>query len=649
VISLTELSVTKMNGCGNTYGIIEDLDGKLEDQLVGYSRLAKAVSDKVYGVWSDGILVVQNGEKTKYRMRVFNPDGSEAEMCGNGIRMFARYLYDKKMTKEKEFPVETYDGSIVVVPRLNLRKGKFESVTVDMGKGQISERNKPIDVLGANFLGHCISVGNPHYVTFHEEASEQMAKKYGPSIENHPDFQPERTNVEFAKIVFPNWIDLFVWERGAGFTQACGTGASVDLYREYSQGGRVPVYVYNLNRIGDNLDNFRNTISKHADRRTSIHYAMKANFNEAILEYFRRRGACIDAVSPREVESAVGIGFPPEKVLYTPVMPSDKDMERVLKRGVGITIDSVDHLEKLRQLRPKFGYSHPGISFRCDPGIHGAGQGWGTMTAGREVEHDGKVTKIKFSVPYNDILEMYKRAKDYGFEPVGIHFHVGSNWKTDEEVNDYLAVLDRILLISQYITRDLGYHLRFLDVGGGPGIRYKEGEPEFPLDKYAKETFERIKKFGIDFEEIKFEPGRSLVGDAGLMEAEVNTIKNRYTDIIVGVNAGFDDLARVAMYGAHHEIINCNKVDAPTHLHLPMTVGGNLCETGDVFTQVERLMAMPENKDILAFHNAGAYGFSMSSYYNLSEPPIEVVIENKKVKEVIETQVKRKRKAFPLS
>ena len=247
MIFLTDVYVTRMHGCWNKYGVVEDLNGELEQELDGvggYSELARAACDTAfYGLCSDkhdldGILVVQYGNTTGYRMRIFNPDGSEAEMCGNGIRIFARYLYDNGMLYELKFPVEVHDGKRKVVPEINLNnEGEFESATVDMKKGKLLGKH-PISIDGHVFRGCSVSIGNPHYVIFTDKASEQMARKYGPRIEKHPDFQ-NRTNVEFAKVIFDDsdsWIDLYVWERGAGFTQACGTGACATAFAAYKEG-----------------------------------------------------------------------------------------------------------------------------------------------------------------------------------------------------------------------------------------------------------------------------------------------------------------------------------------------------------------------------------------------------------------------------
>ena len=239
-----KIFVTKMEGCGNSYGIIEDLDRRLSKKI-DYSILVKTVSHPIYGLNTDGILVLNRGKRTRYRMRIFNPDGSEAEMCGNGIRLMSRYLYEQGFVKKKKFLIETHQGEIIVTPELKIKKGKVSSVEVKIGEGKILGR-KTLKFKGKKISGTKISVGNPHFVIFTNESSEKLCRHYGPLIENHREFFPQRTNVEFAKIVSENEIKLWVWERGAGFTLACGTGACATAFSAYKQGkieNQIKVYL----------------------------------------------------------------------------------------------------------------------------------------------------------------------------------------------------------------------------------------------------------------------------------------------------------------------------------------------------------------------------------------------------------------------
>ncbi len=219
------IPITKMHGIGNVYVIIEDVDRKLEPM---YPDIAKAISDKSFGVGSDGILVLNKGAQARFRMRIFNPDGSEAEMCGNGIRIFARYLFDKNLIgRDAEIEV----GKRILRPRIN----DDMSVTVGIGKGQLLER-VAVAVSNKTFCGLSVSVGNPHLVIFSdsEEEAAQDAKNYGVQIENHKMF-PNRTNVEFAYIKNRDFISVHVWERGAGLTLACGSGASATAFAAFKE------------------------------------------------------------------------------------------------------------------------------------------------------------------------------------------------------------------------------------------------------------------------------------------------------------------------------------------------------------------------------------------------------------------------------
>ena len=220
------MQITKMHGIGNSYIVIEDLKGSLKSR---YSTLAKKLSDKSFGVGSDGILVVSKGKLAKYWMRVFNPDGSEAEMCGNGIRIFTRYLFDKKMIgKEATIEVGGSRGGKIVKTKII---GNI--VTVDMGKCEIIG-TKTIEAGGKKFDGISVSVGNPHFVIFskNSEEAKENSQKYGSSIENHTSFR-NRTNVEFVSPKGKEELNVYVWERGAGATLACGTGACASAFAAY--------------------------------------------------------------------------------------------------------------------------------------------------------------------------------------------------------------------------------------------------------------------------------------------------------------------------------------------------------------------------------------------------------------------------------
>lgn len=387
--------------------------------------------------------------------------------------------------------------------------------------------------------------------------------------------------------------------------------SAIELAKQHG----TPIFVYNLKRVADNYNRFYGAQQKLADRRFKILYAMKANCNESILKALAERTAGIDAVSPGEVERVADF-FPPKDILFTGVSVSDEDLNRVIKVGALVNVDSFSQLEKLKGLGTK-GLE---ISFRVDVGVEGAGGNWKTVTAGKE-SHG---VPIKFGIPDYDILRAYKTAIEYGFRPVGIQMHIGSQW-LGEELDEFFLAVDKLLEKAKEVNRVLGCALEFVDFGGGPGIRYKQSDNEFPLERYAQGVWQRVKNSGLGFKKVMFEPGRFIVGDAGVLLCKVTMVKERYGETIVGVNTGFNHIIRPALYGAYHEIINCREGRGNLGPVSQVTVAGNLCETGDVLA-AKREMPIPQEGDVLAFHNAGAYCSSMASCYNLRELPQEVII-----------------------
>ena len=215
-----EISASKLHGLGNAYVVIEDLARKLEKR---YPEIAKGISNMSFGIGSDGILVVNRGKLARYRMRVFNPDGGEAEMSGNGARIFAIYLYDRKMISRKaEIEVGGRKGGKLISVAVEGRN----HVTVDFGKGMIIG-SKSVVAKGKRFSGTHVDVGNPHFIIFDgsDDAARVHAKEYGNAIERHAAFKPNGVNVEFAHVRNRHNITLHVWERGTGITLACGSGA----------------------------------------------------------------------------------------------------------------------------------------------------------------------------------------------------------------------------------------------------------------------------------------------------------------------------------------------------------------------------------------------------------------------------------------
>ncbi|MGN1300009.1 MAG: diaminopimelate epimerase [Clostridia bacterium] len=224
---------TKMHGLGNDYVYIDVTKEKIPDDI---SEFAKIISDRHFGVGSDGLILICPSDRCDFKMKMYNMDGSEAQMCGNGIRCVGKYVYDKGLTKKNIITIETLAGDKTL--NLNIENGKVSTVKVDMGEPILEPKKIPVDVKTKNnvvkdllikasdktFNFTCVSMGNPHAVTVVNDIEKFDVEKYGSILEKDIHF-PERANIEFIEIINQRTIKMRVWERGAGETFACGTGA----------------------------------------------------------------------------------------------------------------------------------------------------------------------------------------------------------------------------------------------------------------------------------------------------------------------------------------------------------------------------------------------------------------------------------------
>lgn len=214
------MKFTKMQGIGNDYVYINCFEETVTDP----SKLAIAISDRHFGVGSDGLVLIKPSDTADCRMQMFNADGSEGAMCGNAIRCVGKYVYDHGIVPKTRICVETKSGLRSL--DMEAENGKIVRVTVDMGEPEItSQVPEPIAVDGKEYEFTGISVGNPHAVYFMDEIDSLDLEKIGPSFENHPRF-PDRVNTEFVRLIDRIHIQMRVWERGSGETWACGTGAT---------------------------------------------------------------------------------------------------------------------------------------------------------------------------------------------------------------------------------------------------------------------------------------------------------------------------------------------------------------------------------------------------------------------------------------
>jgi diaminopimelate epimerase len=234
----------KMHGLGNDYIVIDEFS----EELIPEEQKAEVVSElctRGFSIGADGVIFVAPSNIADIKFRIFNSDGSEAEMCGNGIRCFGKYVYENDVLKEKKMSVETLGGIKELI--LNVERNIVTSLRVDMGKATFKTKDIPIiseedefidqelEVDGESVKLTAVNVGNPHAVIFTENLEGVALDHLGPLIENHESF-PERTNVHFVNIVSPNEVEMLTWERGAGFTLACGTGATSTVIAGYKLG-----------------------------------------------------------------------------------------------------------------------------------------------------------------------------------------------------------------------------------------------------------------------------------------------------------------------------------------------------------------------------------------------------------------------------
>lgn len=224
------MKFTKMQGIGNDYVYVNCFEETVADP----ERVSEIISDRHFGIGADGLVLIMPSDKADFRMRMFNADGSEGNMCGNATRCIGKFVYDNHLTDKTSITLETRSG----IKKLTLypENGRVKTVLVDMGKAVLKPADIPMNVSGDTFINKpitvdgkevfitAVSMGNPHAVTYVEDVDSLELEKIGPSFENHPLF-PERVNTEFIKILDESAMQMRVWERGSGETWACGTGA----------------------------------------------------------------------------------------------------------------------------------------------------------------------------------------------------------------------------------------------------------------------------------------------------------------------------------------------------------------------------------------------------------------------------------------
>ena len=334
-------------------------------------------------------------------------------------------------------------------------------------------------------------------------------------------------------------------------------------------------------------------------------FAVKANSNLGVLNVLARIGAGFDIVSRGELERVLAAGGQPQKIVFSGVGKSRDDMRRALQVGVHcFNVESTDELERLQQIAAELNVQAP-ISLRVNPDVD----------AGTHPYISTGLKENKFGIAISDAEAVYARAAALpNLQILGVDCHIGSQLTT---LPPFLDALDRLLaLIDRLATRDI--HIRHLDLGGGLGVQYRDEKPPLAGD-YIAAVRERIAGRALA---LVFEPGRSIVANAGVLLTRVEYLKHTEHKDFAIVDAAMNDLIRPALYQAWMDVVAVQPRDAVAR---PYDIVGPICETGD-FLAKDRELALAEG-DLLAICSAGAYGFVMSSNYNTRGRAAEVLVD----------------------
>jgi diaminopimelate decarboxylase len=362
----------------------------------------------------------------------------------------------------------------------------------------------------------------------------------------------------------------------------------------------TPVFLYNVNKVLSNYKKIKETFSKYApdEIEPRVYYAMKANGHREILMALKNLNAFIDTTSINEVKLALELGYEPKYIIFTGINFGLDNFEYLAKSGVLINVDSFSQITRLEEFKPL------NISIRWNPGI-GVGFHKGLIMSGDAIGN------LKLGIYKDQIINAFKKAKNFGLNPIGLHQHIGSNWFGDQ-LPDFLKSVDLTLDLAETLIRDENINLEFVDFGGGLGVKSFELYPEFPLEKYSKAIWERVIKKNLPVKTVAIEPGRFVSGNAGVLLTTVNMVENKGGVDFVGIDAGFNLFNHKFFFGIESEFINLKRNLNKKKLY---TIGGSLCESSDIFIE-NRLMPIINENDILAIFPAGAYGASeMASYH----------------------------------
>jgi len=384
-------------------------------------------------------------------------------------------------------------------------------------------------------------------------------------------------------------------------------------FRRLADAHGTPLYVYDQTHIQGQVQALRGAFAPRFPK-LRILYAMKANTNPEVVGMLKSGGLGAEVVSLGEIETALKVGYIGPEIMFTSSSKSPGEIRRSVELGVVLNVDSLDELGQV-QAEARRQKKQARISFRINPGVdpHTIHQ----INTG--------IAESKFGLHLQDgiALKAYEKAK--GMPEIlieGAHCHIGSQIT---EADGYVLTAQKMMGLVKDLKEKLGLKLGFLDLGGGIGIPYEDGQKVMSPEELAK-ALEPIWKEGVaaaGYEPtLWLEPGRFFVGGAGFLLTRVNTVKETPLKVFVNVDAGFNTLMRPAMYKAFHRVRVVGKTLDP----LRVDIAGDVCETGDILAE-GRMLPRAQAGDLVVILDAGAYGFSMSSEYNARPLPAEVMVD----------------------
>ena len=365
----------------------------------------------------------------------------------------------------------------------------------------------------------------------------------------------------------------------------------------------TPLYVYETARMEKQ---YKQLVKAFKGTDVKVYYACKALSNINVMRFFRKLGAGLDAVSIQEVLLGLQAGFDPADILYTPNCVSLDEINMAVEKGVRINIDNISILEQ-------FGHDHGAtipVWIRINPHI---------MAGGNQKISTGHIDS-KFGISIYQMPHVHRVIETNNMRVEGIHMHTGSDIL---DVDVFMRGIEILLNTAREFP-----DLQCIDIGSGFKVSYREGDNFTDIEAFGKSLSKRFGEFCKDYGRdltLAFEPGKFLVSEAGYFLARVNVVKQTTSTVFAGLDTGMNHLIRPMFYDAYHQILNVSRPSGKQRIY---TVVGYICET-DTFGWNRKISEISEG-DILAFKNAGAYCFAMSSNYNSRYRPAEVLIHNKK-------------------